>query len=335
MMEEENEIKCTLNLRDGPHGKTLRSRKGLVPTQDFIYITSSDSLEILIQRVKACLPEGFEWNQNFEQLRFQRNKEQTQSSLEPCSDDFYAIFHKIRSKQFRKSPTEDLALSLWVFGNWIAGANFKTHSSHGDSLTRPEKRHLKSYSPSEAYGSPTPSAYESPLQWNNDSESEMGSLPRYVSNPKRRSLYSEPENRCVDRSEIKPFKPEKGDKPYKSSEIESQEDVELLYLETIDKLRTLNQSPNVPPSPRPHVSRYTPYPYYNRETTTQSTSNQGQSQTSRKRSVSDSNVDHRRSVDFDISQNTSPKYVMIPIKINGIRVPVEMDIDALKSALGL
>lgn len=112
-------IKCVLNLRDGQFGRTLRCRKGLNP-KDHIFIVATDTLQSVLDKVKAQLPGDFIWDPSKENLRYQRNREQPQTTLEVVDNDFYFVFNEIQNRQKRRLG-DDCSVSLWVFGEWTYG----------------------------------------------------------------------------------------------------------------------------------------------------------------------------------------------------------------------
>jgi hypothetical protein len=116
MLYSGDRIKIVLQLRDGPFGRTLRSRKGLMPLNDF-YIDANTSYEELIRNIRDALPENFIWDVNTEPIRYQRIKEQPQSSLPFISRDmaFYQLFKSII---IRRKYDEMDQISIWIFGKW-------------------------------------------------------------------------------------------------------------------------------------------------------------------------------------------------------------------------
>jgi hypothetical protein len=111
-------IKCYLNIRDGLFGATLRKRKGLNPV-DFVYLSRKDNLATFIEKIKASLPVGFTWDPVDQPPRYQRIKEQPQTSLQPLTEDmnFFQLFIPIIS---RKSALRNMdpVIDLWVYGSW-------------------------------------------------------------------------------------------------------------------------------------------------------------------------------------------------------------------------
>ena len=112
-------VKCILNLRDGPFGRTLRSRKGLNP-KDHVIVDGTDTFQSLLDKVKAQLPDDFIWDPSKEALRYQRNREQPQNTLEVVDDDFFYVFNEIQNRQKRRF-NDECAVFLWVFGEWTYG----------------------------------------------------------------------------------------------------------------------------------------------------------------------------------------------------------------------
>ena len=124
-------IKGVLQLRVGTFGNTLRFRKGLNPLND-IGICSTDSFKDLVSKICEALPTKFKWDITKEAIRYQRIKEQPQSTLESIDEttDFYSLFQSIKDK--RRYQEEEFCIQIWIFGKW---------ASQEPKITEPTMRH--------------------------------------------------------------------------------------------------------------------------------------------------------------------------------------------------
>ena len=146
-----NNIKAVLQLRNGAFGTTLRFRKGLNPLNS-IEISPTDSYLDLVQKISVQLPGQFYWDQEKEPIRYQRIKEQPQSTLEKISPstDFYSVFQSIKIK--RRYQQEEFSIQIWIFGKWTQTKELDIGSTLDNScnesmieMNREKKRRVEKY----------------------------------------------------------------------------------------------------------------------------------------------------------------------------------------------
>ena len=140
-----------MQLRNGAFGTTLRFRKGLNPLNS-IDIFPTDNYLDLVQKISAQLPGQFYWDPYTEPIRYQRIKEQPQSTLEKItsSTDFYSVFQSIKLK--RRFQQEEFSIQIWIFGKWTQTKELDIGSTLDNScneslleMNREKKRRVEKY----------------------------------------------------------------------------------------------------------------------------------------------------------------------------------------------